>query len=238
MKGTKVVPGPYHFSIFHHRYDDDEVSRLPPALVVALMAPREYLDAAYWHGRYESDEAESFDFYLSGKALVETLKSFFDDVKKKKKVLVAGVGRSALGAELEARGHSVVCFDRSVRVVHWARSRYAARNVRYDAQDARALTYAKATFDVIVDKALFDAMLCDIDGLKAVNDYLAEIRRVLRPNGLFLLVSHAKPKDRLPYFSLFQVQVETLNKPPINFDNDDDKQLYLYVCRPRRGKNA
>ena len=58
------------------------------------------------------------------------------------------------------------------------------------AMSAAALSYAAGSFDVVLDKGCLDAVACAPSGAaEAVRGCLAECGRVLRPGGLFLLVT-------------------------------------------------
>jgi EEF1A lysine methyltransferase 4 len=55
-------------------------------------------------------------------------------------------------------------------------------------------------FDIILDKALMDTLLCNENNLNKVEDYLGEIHRVLKDTGVVIIVSHGLPLSRLDYF--------------------------------------
>ena len=55
-------------------------------------------------------------------------------------------------------------------------------------------------FDIIIDKALFDTLLCYENNLNKVEEYLSEIYRVIKLNGVFIIISHGLPLSRLDYF--------------------------------------
>lgn len=55
-------------------------------------------------------------------------------------------------------------------------------------------------FDIIVDKALLDTLLCHENNLHKVEDYLVEIHRVLKGTGVMIVISHGLPINRLDYF--------------------------------------
>lgn len=55
-------------------------------------------------------------------------------------------------------------------------------------------------FDVIIDKALFDTLLCHENNLHKVEDYLSEMYRVMKITGMMIIISHGLPMNRLDYF--------------------------------------
>ena len=70
----------------------------------------------------------------------------------------------------------------------------------YEVMDATALKYEDNFFDIIIDKATIDTLLCDKNpNLKAAM-MLKEVQRVLKPNGIYIAISYGKPEDRSFHF--------------------------------------
>ena len=72
-------------------------------------------------------------------------------------------------------------------------------------------TFDNQIFDVVLDKALLDALYCAQKPQKQVRAYLQEMDRILKPSGLFFCVSYGLPETRL----------EKLE----NVDPEDDEHL-------------
>jgi ubiquinone/menaquinone biosynthesis C-methylase UbiE len=73
--------------------------------------------------------------------------------------------------------------------------------------DARNMNYIpNDCFDCIIDKALFDAMLCGENNTTDVQTYLEEAHRVTKPGGVFILISHGAPASRMPHLQLSMAQ--------------------------------
>ena len=66
-------------------------------------------------------------------------------------------------------------------------------------------------FDIILDKALMDTLLCHENNLNKVEDYLSEIYRVLKDTGVVIIVSHGLPLSRLDYFDQEKWIVEPIS---------------------------
>jgi len=58
-------------------------------------------------------------------------------------------------------------------------------------------TFDNQIFDVVLDKALLDALYCAQKPQKQVRAYLQEMDRILKPSGLFFCVSYGLPETRL-----------------------------------------
>ena len=81
----------------------------------------------------------------------------------------------------------------------------AARNaslrpeLSFRVADARALQLPAASYDVVIDKGLLDAMLCTPNAREGVGAMLSAVAGALSPGGVFVLVSFGPPADRLKW---------------------------------------
>jgi SAM-dependent methyltransferase len=96
-----------------------------------------------------------------------------------KDVLDAGCGVGYGTAHLASSARSVVGIDRSPEAIEYARRRYAAPNVEFAVGNLLALDRQAASFNVV---CAFET----IEHLADPDAFLHEVRRVLRPDGLFL----------------------------------------------------
>ena len=85
--------------------------------------------------------------------------------------------------------------------------------------NACALDFPDDTFDVVMDKGTMDSILCGEGSTTNVGKMLAEVTRVLKPNGVFFMVSYSSPDNRLSYLENddyhWKVVVHTVGTPPI-----------------------
>ncbi|XP_024518410.1 uncharacterized protein LOC112341831 [Selaginella moellendorffii] len=58
--------------------------------------------------------------------------------------------------------------------------------------------FQDSSFDAVIDKGLADAMLCGVDPAEGVLQMLRETYRILRPQGVFMLITYSHPKIRMP----------------------------------------
>ena len=66
--------------------------------------------------------------------------------------------------------------------------------------DARNMEYIPDNcFNLIIDKGLLDAVFCSQDNLMSVSSLVDEMHRVTKPQGVYLVISHAPPEHRMPY---------------------------------------
>ena len=80
---------------------------------------------------------------------------------------------------------------------------YKERNpaLQFKVMDAKDMDKFEAgSFDAVIDKACFDAILCGENSKPNSEKALEEIHRVLGPTGVYISVSYGLPVKRLNYF--------------------------------------
>lgn len=102
--------------------------------------------------------------------------------------------------------------------------------------DVKALEMPDACFDLIIDKGLFDAQLCDEDNLNSITTMVAEIDRVLKPGGTYVVISHGMPAARLGYLQKrelnWDVKLTEIPKQQLSGqDEGPSPSYYMYTCR-------
>ena len=61
------------------------------------------------------------------------------------------------------------------------------------------LSYEDGRFDVVIDKATLDAVICGEDGVCDPDKMLTEINRVLKPSGVYICITYGSPEFRMDY---------------------------------------
>jgi ArsR family transcriptional regulator len=111
-------------------------------------------------------------------------------------VLDAGSGDGTIAQMIAPRARSVTCLDRSEKMIAAARQRLArTKNVTFGVGDVQKMPFEARAFDAVL---LFNVLTHAEDPARAV----AESARVLRPGGLFAVVTlaaHKHPEATLPY---------------------------------------
>ncbi|GBG30297.1 Methyltransferase-like protein 13 [Hondaea fermentalgiana] len=164
--------------------------------------------------------------------------------RKDLEILYPGCGLSTVPHHLIKEGYtSITCFDRCARVIRIMQTRYAKLGIDWVVMDALRLEgLPSMCFDVVLDKALFDSVVCRERSLSAVQTLLQEMHRVLRVNGLYLLVSRGKPATRVPHFidpdeeHRSWALVDTISIPDPETDEED--AFHLYVLQKLAGTTA
>jgi len=161
--------------------------------------PVPYGSRDYWDSRYGLDP-HPFDWYARFEH--PPLKSLLlQTMRPSDRTLIVGCGSSRMAEELwEADFRAVHNIDFSSVAISLASNRLAQaglKAVQNSVMDARTLGFDDATFDAVVDKATLDSMFCGEGGAESVDRMLAEISRVLKDGGSYLLFSSAPPEQRL-----------------------------------------
>jgi SAM-dependent methyltransferase len=90
-------------------------------------------------------------------------------------VLELGCGTGYFTSELVRSGSEIVAIDVSPDLLELARAQHSAPNVRYEVQNAYAMSYPDASFDSVVGSSVLHHL--------EIQPALREIHRVLKPSG-------------------------------------------------------
>ncbi|CAK9025420.1 Proteasome subunit beta type-6 (Differentiation-associated proteasome subunit 1) (DAPS-1), partial [Durusdinium trenchii] len=122
--------------------------------------------------------------------------------RKDAEILHIGCGTSPLPAALHQAGYrAVTCVDFCEQVVDDMRHKHASLGFDWVTMDCRSMDgLPSSCFDVVLDKALYDCVACSERSAAGIGALLGEVHRVLKKNGLYLVVSAGTPGTRLPYF--------------------------------------
>jgi ubiquinone/menaquinone biosynthesis C-methylase UbiE len=161
------------------------------------------------------------------------------------RILDLGCGAGRTSVALAELGLEVVGVDLSEAMVEAARDQasLAAVEIEFHVMDATALTFADASFDAV----LFSYNGLElVPGLAGKEQVLRQVRRVLRPGGVFLFTTHSifALNVHAPYRFLgflryacgrlfgWPVREQELGERFI--DDDDEEVRYLQVLPPSR----
>ena len=100
-----------------------------------------------------------------------------------------------------------------------------------------------ACFNLIIDKGMFDSQLCSEENIPNVTAITKEMFRVLKPGGIYLVVSHGLPPTRLGYLNPtginWSVEYRKVPKPAVENGQEvagASDHHYMYVCKKIVGK--
>ena len=225
----------------------------------SIAVSNDYGSPSYWDERYSAavhkeavtpGKGGSFDWYNSYGALRFAIRKFLvpeeglgsEDEAEEKEILIAGCGNSTFGCEMYDDGfRNITNIDVSEVVINQMADKYSSReDMEFTVMDVRNMEYIPdETFDAVIDKALFDALLCGDNNLDSVQCMLREVFRSLKPGGYYIMISHAPPANRMHYLTPsylhWDVEVTEVPKPTINgLDTSKKQELpnhFMYACR-------
>ena len=162
-------------------------------------------------------------------------------------LLLLGCGNSQLAEDLHFDGfEDITCCDFSRVVTEMMKDEYAdIPNIEWHCWNVTCMDCPDEQFDVVIDKACMDAIMCSNQGVYDFKMALNEVERVLKPEGIFLMTSCALPESRLEYmeddrleskdYMSWDVLVHAVPKPAVDrwkiLDlNDFTNYYYIYVC--------
>ena len=153
-----------------------------------------------------------------------------------------------MAEELYDEGYvNVTSIDNSYTATKLMQDEYKEKlpNLVFKQMDVRSMAFKDATFDLVIDKALLDAMVCTDGANSNVNLMLADIHRVLNPSGTYICVSHGTEAQRKKYIKNLKkynwIRTKTMIQKPgigpnakeLKIPKEDDKKNFnfVYVCK-------
>ena len=203
-----------------------------------------YGDIKYWVSRYQSQKGTTFDWLQDYDSMKEILEKY--SIDKDSRILNVGCGNSEIGEKLyEDKYKHIYNIDICQNVIDYMKERNKNKDgMHFDVMDVRSMAYKNEIFDLIIDKATMDTILCGENSFLNVAKMTKEISRVLKNGGIYLILSIGKPEDRIFHLQrehlCFDIQVFTIkrkiydnneNYSQNNKMNDDERIHYGYICR-------
>ncbi|KAH9329877.1 hypothetical protein KI387_001985, partial [Taxus chinensis] len=218
--------------------------------------PQAYGDAAYWDKRYRQDNG-AFDWYQQFSGLAPLLHLYLPPSHR---ILMVGCGNAVLSEDMVNDGYEeIVNIDISSVVIEAMRKKYQDYpQLKYATMDVRDMsTFGSCSFDSVVDKGMLDSLMCGSNAQQSARKMLEEVRRVLKPGGVYILITYGGPHVRMPHLKslLWTITLHVVAKPgsrralensswavtdPVPVDDDgslssdfhseDPDMHYVYVC--------
>ncbi len=134
-------------------------------------------------------------------------------IKKNMHVLDVGCGNGQIAFQIAKKAKKVQGVDFSKVILEKAKKR-KAQNLEFTFGDVTNLQFANATFDI----ALSERCLINLPNVNAIARALSEIRRVLKPKGLYLMLETSQQgienlSDHRSMFGLPRIAVPWHNLP-------------------------
>ena len=185
-----------------------------------------YGDPNYWEERYREQDGTTFDWLETWDSLKPTISRL---VGRGSNVLVLGCGNAEFSEDMYADGYEHIWnVDTSETVIQQMSLRNSGKTeLHWEVMDVRDLKFPDETFDLAVDKATIDALLCGDAAYLNVAKMTREVQRVLKTGGHYLAVTYGDPETRLEHFERPHL-AWTVSHEAIGAESD--KTHYVYLC--------
>ena len=195
----------------------------------------DYSSLKYWEGRYLNEHMEIFEWYQTYDTLKEKI---IDYLKPEDQILYVGCGTSKLAEDLyidEIR--NVTNIDFSENAIRIMEDRYKEQKVemKYKKMNATNMEeFTNGSFNVVLDKALLDSVLCGENALPIVDKMINEIYRVMVNGGYYIVISNGNEETRKNLFNpeMWEYKMLEIEKPSkvVVLDEKDPKNYhYIYI---------
>ncbi|OWM78411.1 EEF1A lysine methyltransferase 4 [Punica granatum] len=179
-----------------------------------------YGDATYWDARYVQEaEMGNFDWYQRYSALRPFVRKYLPSFSSR--ILMVGCGNALMSEDMVKDGYEdIVNIDISSVAIEMMRRKYQyIPQLKYMQMDVRDMSFfPDKSFDSVIDKGTLDSLMCGTDAPISAAQMLGEVSRLLKPGGIYMLITYGDPNVRMPH----------LNRPAYNW------QIILYII-PRPG---
>jgi SAM-dependent methyltransferase len=162
----------------------------------------DYSSAVYWDKRYETSTVDEVEWLYGCQELSPLIKSF---MQKSDSILIPGCGNAPFSADLHGMGYTnQVNIDISPCVIKQMSTKHRdCAGMHFKVMDVCDLGFFDdEVFDTIFDKAMFDTLLCSDEGeaakQKKCMQMVEEMYRVLKPGGVYIIVSLNATEEVLP----------------------------------------
>jgi ubiquinone/menaquinone biosynthesis C-methylase UbiE len=164
----------------------------------------EFATFQYWEDRYasiEGDHNNIFEWLQTFESLRPYLTQYLPSPCR---ILHLGCGNSLLGEDLWLNNFGdVINIDYSPSVIDTMKKRIEKGKkvastsfaLEYLLMDATKMNFPSESFDAILDKSTIDSLACNSE--EEASKTILESIRVLRRNGVFILITYGAPEVRL-----------------------------------------
>lgn len=157
-----------------------------------------YGDAQYWNARY-IQEGGSFDWYQRYAALRPFVRKY---IPTSSRVLMVGCGNAVMSEDMVKDGYEdIMNIDISSVAIDMMRRKYEyIPQLKYMQMDVRDMSlFPDESFDSVIDKGTLDSLMCGTDAPISAARMLGEVSRLLKPGGIYILITYGDPTARMPH---------------------------------------
>merc|ERR1711998_235486 len=151
-----------------------------------------------------------------------------------------GCGNCKLMLDMHANGFtSMDCIDWSDTVIQKMKAKHGdKKGMSFQTMEVTSMPdFGDNAYDVVIDKAVMDAILCGEGSTDKVIAMLVEVQRLLKPGGIFMSVTHGKPESRQFYFkhpklNEWDITVDKVAKDAVSLKEVEPKFFHtVFICQ-------
>jgi len=164
-------------------------------------------DKRFWDSEYCKFEVatykKTFDWYQNYNKCIPLKERIRQDIPKTHKILNIGCGNSLMSEHMLEDGYTdLTNIDFSAAAIRIMNKRTKLEpkwdKVIYLEMDAAKLDFPDESFDAVIDKGTIDSQLCEkLTAKETIDAVVAETYRVLKPGGVFFIISFYKGFERM-----------------------------------------
>ncbi|PKA56225.1 hypothetical protein AXF42_Ash011154 [Apostasia shenzhenica] len=117
---------------------------------------------------------------------------------------MAGCGNALMSEDMVKDGYiDIMNIDISSVVIKIMRKRCAhIQQLKYIQMDIREMSFFEdQTIDSVIDKGTLDSLMCGGDASLSVSLMLEEVNRLLKPGGIYMLITYGDPSLRISHLN-------------------------------------
>ncbi|CDP16366.1 unnamed protein product [Coffea canephora] len=192
---------------------------------VSACSTYNYGDALYWDARYiQEANCGSFDWYQRYSALRPFVRKY---IPTSARVLMVGCGNALMSEDMVKDGYEdIMNIDISSVAIDMMRRKYEqVPQMKYMKMDVRDMSFfPDDSFHSVIDKGTLDSLMCGNNAPISAAHMLGEVSRLLKPGGVYLLITYGDPTVRIPhlYRSVYSWKIELYIIPRPGFQKPAD----------------
>ncbi|OMP00818.1 Transcription factor, K-box [Corchorus olitorius] len=183
-----------------------------------------YGDALYWDARYVQEADGAFDWYQRYSSLRPFVRNY---IPPSSRVLMVGCGNALMSEDMVKDGYEdIINIDISSVAIEMMRRKYEyIPQLKYMQMDVRDMSYFQDEyFDSVIDKGTLDSLMCGTDAPISASRMLGEVSRLLKPGGIYMLITYGDPSARMPHLNrpAYNWNIKLYNLPRPDFKRPGD----------------